>query len=44
VTGFENPLALSIYAGTQIQICVRKAPNIVAVWHVRMDGRYGVDT
>lgn len=32
-----------IYAETHIQICVRTAANIVAVWHVRKDGRYGVD-
>jgi len=32
-----------IYAETHVQICVRKASNILAVWHVRKDGRYGVD-
>jgi hypothetical protein len=32
-----------IYAETHVQICVRKAANILAVWHVRKDGRYGVD-
>jgi len=26
---------------THIQICVRNTKNILAVWHVRPDGRYG---
>ena len=26
---------------THIQICVRNSNNILAVWHVREDGRYG---
>jgi hypothetical protein len=32
-----------IYEETHVQISVRKASNILAVWHVRKDGRYGVD-
>ncbi|HEX8524587.1 MAG TPA: hypothetical protein VF669_20190 [Tepidisphaeraceae bacterium] len=32
-----------IYAETHVQICLRNAQNILAVWHVRQDGRYGLD-
>jgi hypothetical protein len=32
-----------IYAETHVQVCVRSAANIIAVWHVRKDGRYGLD-
>jgi hypothetical protein len=32
-----------IYAETHVQISVRERSNILAVWHVRKDGRYGVD-
>lgn len=28
---------------THIQICVRNSNNILAVWHVREDGRYGTE-
>ena len=28
---------------THIQVCVRNPRNILAVWHVREDGRYGVE-
>jgi hypothetical protein len=30
-----------IYEETHIQICVRNLANVLAVWHVRADGRYG---
>jgi hypothetical protein len=30
-----------IYEEAHIQICVRNLRNILAVWHVRPDGRYG---
>jgi hypothetical protein len=30
-----------IYEEAHIQICVRKPENILALWHVRPDGRYG---
>jgi hypothetical protein len=30
-----------IYEEAHIQICVRNPRNILAVWHVRPDGRYG---
>lgn len=30
-----------IYEQSHIQICVRKPENILAVWRVRKDGRYG---
>jgi hypothetical protein len=30
-----------IYDEAHIQICVRNPKNILAVWHVRPDGRYG---
>jgi len=30
-----------IYDEAHIQICVRNSKNILAVWHVRPDGRYG---
>ena len=28
---------------THIQLCVRNPRSILAVWHVREDGRYGVE-
>lgn len=30
-----------IYEQAHIQVCVRKQENILALWHVRPDGRYG---
>jgi hypothetical protein len=30
-----------IYDEAHIQVCVREQSNILAVWHVRPDGRYG---
>jgi hypothetical protein len=33
-----------IYDEAHIQICVRNSKNILAVWHVRRDGRYGKPT
>jgi len=33
-----------IYEEAHIQICVRNPRNILAVWHVRPDGRYGKQT
>jgi hypothetical protein len=30
-----------IYEEAHIQICVRNANNILALWHVQPDGRYG---
>ena len=33
-----------IYENAHIQICVRNPRNILAVWHVREDGRYGKRT
>jgi len=30
-----------IYDGAQIQVCVRNPKNILGVWHVGHDGRYG---
>jgi hypothetical protein len=32
-----------IYEQAHIQVCVRQAENILAVWRVRSDGRYGKD-
>lgn len=32
-----------IYEEAHIQVCVRKSENILAVWRVRKDGRYGKD-
>ena len=32
-----------IFKGGHIQVCVRKPTNILAVWSVRKDGRYGKD-
>lgn len=32
-----------IYEETHIQICIRNPRNIIAVWHVRQDGSYGID-
>ena len=31
------------YDRTVIQLCVREPTNILAVWPVRKDGRYGED-
>ena len=33
-----------IYDEAHIQICVRQTKNILAVWHVRRDGRYGKES
>jgi len=30
-----------IYQEAHIQVCVRNPANILAVWHIRQDGRYG---
>jgi hypothetical protein len=30
-----------IYEDAHVQICVRNSQNILALWHVRPDGRYG---
>jgi hypothetical protein len=32
-----------VFEGAHIQLCVREANNILAVWAVRKDGRYGKD-
>lgn len=32
-----------VYQGSHIQLCVREPANILSVWHVRRDGRYGLD-
>lgn len=32
-----------VFAGAHIQLCVRRAENIVAVWPMRRDGRHGQD-
>lgn len=32
-----------VYRGSHIQICVRSTTSILSVWHVRRDGRYGLD-
>lgn len=32
-----------IYEQAHIQVCVRKAKNILAIWQVRRDGHYGKD-
>lgn len=32
-----------VYRGSHIQMCVRNPANILSVWHVRRDGRYGLD-
>jgi hypothetical protein len=32
-----------IFEGGHIQVCLREARNILAVWSVRRDGRYGRD-
>lgn len=32
-----------VFDGAHIHICVRQPENILAVWHVRKDGRYGQD-
>lgn len=36
-------LRSGIFVGGHIQICVREPRNILAVWSVRKDGRYGKD-
>jgi hypothetical protein len=33
-----------VFQGAHIQLCVRNPENILAVWAVRKDGRYGKDT
>jgi hypothetical protein len=33
-----------IYEEAHIQVCVRDPQNILALWHVRPDGRYGRDS
>lgn len=32
-----------IYEQAHIQVCVRKPENILALWHVRRDGTYGIE-
>ncbi len=32
-----------VYRGSHIQLCVRAPANILSAWHVRRDGRYGLD-
>lgn len=32
-----------VYRGSHIQLCVRNPSNILSVWHIRRDGRYGLD-
>ena len=32
-----------VYRGSHIQLCVRNPSNILSVWHVRQNGRYGLD-
>lgn len=32
-----------VFEGAHIQLCVREPANILAVWSVRRDGRYGKD-
>ncbi|MDC0719917.1 hypothetical protein POL25_23660 [Nannocystis sp. bb15-2] len=32
-----------IFKNAHIQLCVRRAPNIVAIWSMKRDGRYGRD-
>ena len=32
-----------IFEGADVQLCVREPSNILAVWPVRKDGRYGQD-
>jgi hypothetical protein len=32
-----------VFGGAHIQLCVREPANILAVWSVRKDGRYGKD-
>ena len=32
-----------IFEGAHVQLCVREPNNILAVWSVRKDGRYGKD-
>jgi hypothetical protein len=33
-----------VFEGGHIQVCVRRPANVLAVWGVRKDGRYGKDT
>lgn len=33
-----------VFEGAHIQICIREPRNILAVWSVRKDGRYGKDS
>ncbi|HSN99734.1 MAG TPA: hypothetical protein VLS89_15670 [Candidatus Nanopelagicales bacterium] len=32
-----------VFEGAHIQLCVRNPENILAIWSVRRDGRYGKD-
>jgi hypothetical protein len=32
-----------VFEGAHVQLCVREPANILAVWPVRKDGRYGED-
>jgi hypothetical protein len=32
-----------VFAGAHVQLCVREPSNILAVWPIRKDGRYGED-
>ena len=32
-----------VFEGAHIQLCVREPKNILAVWPVKRDGRYGKD-
>jgi hypothetical protein len=32
-----------VFEGAHVQVCVRAPRNILAVWSVRKDGRYGED-
>lgn len=34
----------AVFRGGHIQLCVREPRNIIAVWSVRRDGRYGEET
>ena len=32
-----------VYRGSHLQLCIRNPANILSVWHVRRNGRYGLD-
>jgi hypothetical protein len=32
-----------VFEGAHVQLCIREPANILAVWPVRKDGRYGED-